>query len=193
MCCRVSECHRLTDRFVQIFVEGTEQQNRGERSIQHLHLRYLKRITDAAVVAIALKLRNLFSLDLTFCSKVSAMGIYRLLDELRHSLVELRLRSCRSLKIGSLNLEGDGRGRMASGRPNNNTNSNNEYAGRWVLNALRRRPHSTVDHSLRLIDVRGCGGQPVPNLPYTVEDAFVKGMHALQFEQKTPGFFSRSA
>jgi hypothetical protein len=189
-CLIVSECHRLTDRFVQILVEGIEQQKRGKGGLRHLHLRYLKRITDAAVVAIALKLRDLCSLDLTFCSKVTATGIYRLLDELRNSLVELRLKSCRGLQIGTRAPEGDGRRRM-SGRQSNNSN-NNDHAGHWVLNALRRRPHSRIDHSLCLLDVRGCGGQPGTNLPYTKEDPFVKGMSALQFEQKVPGFFSRS-
>ena len=189
-CLIVSECHRLTDRFVQILVEGIEQQKRGQGGLHHLHLRYLKRITDAAVVAIALKLRDLCSLDLTFCSKVTAAGIYRLLDELRSSLVELRLKSCRGLQIGTRTPEGNGRRRMP-GRQSNSSN-NNDHAGHWVLNALRRRPHSRIDHSLCLLDVRGCGGQPGTNLPYTEEDPFFKGMSALQFEQKVPGFFSRS-
>jgi len=186
----VSECHRLTDRFVQSFVDGQEQCHRGKGSLQHLHLRYLKRITDAALVAIALKLRDLFSLDLTFCSKVTAIGIYRLLDELRESLVELRLKSCRGLQIGRPNKHGDnGRRRMVSRQRNNNYSN---HAGHWVLNALRRRPHSTVHHTLCLLDVRGCGGQPGHNLPYTEEDPFVKGMSALSFRQIVPGFFSRS-
>jgi len=191
-CLIVSECHRLTDRFIQILVEGTEQQKRGEGGLHHLHLRYLKRITDAAVVAIALKLRDLLSLDLTFCSKVTATGIYRLLDELRDSLVELRLKSCRGLQIGARTLEGDGHRRIPGRQSVSSTNINNNHAGHWVLNALRRRPHSRIDHSLCLLDVRKCGGQPGTNLPYTEEDPFVKGMHALQFEQKVPGFFSRS-
>eukprot|EP00536_Pseudo-nitzschia_multiseries_P002848 jgi/Psemu1/6412/gm1.6412_g len=185
----VSECHRLTDRFVRNFVDGREQCHQGKEHLKHLHLRYLKRITDTALVAIALKLRDLFSLDLTFCSKVTATGIYRLLDELRDSLVELRLRSCRGLQIGKSN-HGDDDRRRIPGRQDNANYHN--HAGHWVLNALRRRPHSKIDHTLRLLDVRGCGGQPGHNLPYKEGDPFVKGLSALNFTQKVPGFFSRS-
>uniref|UniRef100_A0A7S4AEZ2 F-box domain-containing protein n=1 Tax=Pseudo-nitzschia australis TaxID=44445 RepID=A0A7S4AEZ2_9STRA len=187
----VSECHRLTDRFVQIFVEGKDQRHLGKGHLKHLHLRYLKRITDTAVVAIALNLRDLFSLDLTFCSKVTPKGIYRLLDELRHNLVELRLKSCRHLQIGKPNL-GENDRRRFFGQQSNNVNHNHDHAGQWVLNALRRRPHSKKDHTLCLLDVRGCGGQPAMNLPYTKGDPFVKAMSALNFTQKVPGFFSRS-
>lgn len=186
-CLIVSECHRLSDRFVQILVEGIAQQKRGKGSLHHLHLRYLKKITDAAVVAIALSLRDLYSLDLSFCSKVTATGIYRLLDELRNSLVELRLKN--SSRISSQIPGGDERRRNHDRRRNN---VNNDNAGHWILNALRRRPHSKIDHSLRLLDVRGCGRQPGNNQPYPDEDSFVKGMSALQFEQKVPGFFSKS-
>ena len=189
-CLIVSECHRLTDKFIQILVDGAEEAKRRNGGLHHLHLRYLKRITDAAVVAIGLKLRDLFSLDLTFCSKVTATGIYRLLDELRDSLVELRLKSCRGLQIGVRSEEGNHRRRIP-GRQGNGT-SNRNHAGHWILNALRRRPHSKIDHSLCLLDVRGCGGQPGTNLPYTEDDPFAKGLYALQFEQKVPGFFSRS-
>ena len=184
----VSECHRLTDRFVQTFAEGMK-----ERYLQHFDLRYLKRITDTAIVAIALNLRDLFSLDLTFCNKLTAEGIYRLLDELRHTLVELRLKSCRSLQIGQIGTpqhevnEHEQRRRIGQQR-----NSNHDHAGHWILNALRRPPHCKTDHSLCLLDVRECGGQPATPLPYPENDPFVKGMSALNFEQRVPGFFRRN-
>jgi hypothetical protein len=188
-CLIVCECHRLSDRFVEILVEGVEQKRGEEGGLHHLHLRYLKRITDTALIAIALKLRGLISLDLTFCSKITATGIFRLLDELRDSLVELRLKSCRSLQFGTQTLERHGRRRTHVRQRNSN---NHNHAGHWVLNALRRRPHSDVDHSLCLLDVRGCGGQPGTNMAYHEKDPFVKGMSALRFQQKVPGFFSRS-
>ena len=186
-CLIVSECHRLSDRFVQILVEGITQKKQGNGGLQHLHLRYLKKITDAAVIAIALNIQELVSLDLSFCSKVTATGIYRLLDELRNSLVELRLKH--SLSISSRTFDEDGRRRNHGQQSNNGSNN---HAGHWILNALRRRPHSSIDHSLCLLDVRGCGGQPGRDIPYSDEDPFVKGMSALRFEQKVPGFFSRS-
>jgi hypothetical protein len=180
----VSECHRLTDRFVQTFAEGMKQ-----RYLQHFDLRYLKRITDTAIVAIALNLRDLVSLDLTFCNKLTAEGIYRLLDELRDSLVELRLKSCRSLQIGTPQHEVINEQRRMIGQQRNN---NHDHAGHWILNALRRPPHCKTDHSLCLLDVRECGGQPATALPYPENDPFVKGMSALNFEQRVPGFFRRN-
>jgi hypothetical protein len=180
----VSECHRLTDCFVQTFAEGMKQ-----RYLQHFDLRYLKRITDTAIVAIALNLRDLFSLDLTFCNKLTAEGIYRLLDELRDSLVELRLKSCRSLQIGTPQHEVINEQRRMIGQQRNN---NHDHAGHWILNALRRPPHCKTDHSLCLLDVRECGGQPATALPYPENDPFVKGMSALNFEQRVPGFFRRN-
>jgi hypothetical protein len=180
----VSECHRLTDRFVQTFAEGMKQ-----RYLQHFDLRYLKRITDTAIVAIALNLRDLFSLDLTFCNKLTAEGIYRLLDELRDNLVELRLKSCRSLQIGTPQHEVINEQRRMIGQQRNN---NHDHAGHWILNALRRPPHCKTDHSLCLLDVRECGGQPATALPYPENDPFVKGMSALNFEQRVPGFFRRN-
>ena len=187
-CLMVSECHRLSDRFVQILVEGVAQRKRGKGGLRHLHLRYLKRITDNAVIAIALNLHSLLSLDLSFCSKITYTGIYRLLDELRSSLVELRLNHCLSI---TPQIRHTDRRRRNHGLHNNNRNS--DHAGHWILNALRRRPHSSIDHSLCLLDVRGCGGQPERNKPYPNGDPFVKGMSALQFEQSVPGFFSRTA
>jgi hypothetical protein len=180
----VSECHRLTDRFVQTFAVGMKQ-----RYLQHFDLRYLKRITDTAIVAIALNLRDLFSLDLTFCNKLTAEGIYRLLDELRDNLVELRLKSCRSLQIGTPQHEVINEQRRMIGQQRNN---NHDHAGHWILNALRRPPHCKTDHSLCLLDVRECGGQPATALPYPENDPFVKGMSALNFEQRVPGFFRRN-
>jgi hypothetical protein len=180
----VSECHRLTDRFVQTFAEGMKQ-----RYLQHFDLRYLKRITDTAIVAIALNLRDLFSLDLTFCNKLTAEGIYRLLDELRDSLVELRLKSCRSLQIGTPQHEVINEQRRMIDQQRNN---DHDHAGHWILNALRRPPHCKTDHSLCLLDVRECGGQPATALPYPENDPFVKGMSALNFEQRVPGFFRRN-
>ncbi|VEU39830.1 unnamed protein product [Pseudo-nitzschia multistriata] len=179
----VSECHRLTDRFVRAFVEGRSQRGHGTGRLRHLHLRYLKRITDASVGAIALGLRDLYSVDLSFCSRVTATGVYRLLHERRDSLAELRLASCRGLQIGRL---GPDRGRTPGRR-----SGHHDHAGHWILNALRRRPHSTVDHPLCLLDARGCGGQPAANLPYPEDDPFVGGMAALGFSQAFPGCFSR--
>jgi hypothetical protein len=175
----VSECHRLTDTFIDTLVSFP-----GLQGLHHLHLRYLRRITDASVLAIAKNMRQLYSLDLSFCSEVTAMGIYRLLESSGSHLAELRLKCCRpKLQIGQWDPSSD------QGR----TNNRRDHAGHWILNALRPPPHSVTQHSLCVLDVRLCGGQKDANVPYPESDPFVAGMSRLGFEQKVPGFFSRPA
>jgi hypothetical protein len=168
----VSECHRLTDRFVVTLTSRVPQLN-------HLHLRYCKRITDSGINAITNNMNNLYSLDLSFCTRVTAASIFNLLEIRHYCLSELRLKTCTKLEIaydpdGPPLLRGAGTG---------------GGAGRLILNALR----SNADHSLCVLDVRECGGQPNISNPYPESDPFVTGMKVLQFEQRVPGFFCRPA
>eukprot|EP00539_Tryblionella_compressa_P013365 CAMPEP_0178822280 /NCGR_PEP_ID=MMETSP0746-20121128/4511_1 /TAXON_ID=913974 /ORGANISM="Nitzschia punctata, Strain CCMP561" /LENGTH=696 /DNA_ID=CAMNT_0020483781 /DNA_START=106 /DNA_END=2197 /DNA_ORIENTATION=- len=187
----VSECHRLTDAFIETLVSVTGLQE----GLRHLHLRYLKKISDKSISAIAANLR-LYSLDLSFCSQVTSTGIYRLLEDCRDCLVELRLKCCRNLQIGSVEslsggevfLEAENWRRMQRQQQQSSTGLGRD--GNWILNALRRPPHCLVDHTLCVLDVRQCGGQPVSNVPYPDSDPFVIGMAKLNFEQVVPGFFS---
>lgn len=189
----VSECHRLTDGFVQTLVAFPCIQ----QGLQHLHLRYLKRITDASIVAIGQNLhQGLYSLDLSFCSRLTAMGIYQLLDSCRHCLAELRLTSCSNLQIGRQEEDDEFHDRATSGARRHG--NGRDHAGYWILNALQRPYGATLlssqyNHALCMLDVRGCGGQPVPDGAYPDKDPFVVGMVALQFEQKIPGLFARPA
>ena len=93
----VSECHRLTDAFVLGITQSLQQ-------LVHLDLRYLRRITDASLESIAHRMR-LFSLDASFCTKLTIRGLAQLLTERCTSLAELRLFSCRQLNVE----EGGGR------------------------------------------------------------------------------------
>lgn len=86
----MAECHKLGDRFVASLVEDVP-------NLQHLNLRYLRRITDDSLYAIARKAKNLFSLDLSFCAKLSAEAVGSLLLSLP-CLSELHLFGCTQLQ-----------------------------------------------------------------------------------------------
>ena len=62
----------------------------------HFQMRYLKKITDESLTAISLRLTELFSLDVSFCTKLTFVGLNKLLAGCR-SLSELRLYSCSQL------------------------------------------------------------------------------------------------
>jgi hypothetical protein len=134
---------------------------------------------------------NLYTLDLSFCTRVTAASIFHLL-EIRHDcLSELRLKSCSKLEIAR-----DPQGPPATTRGGGANNHNNHIAGgsagRLIVNGIRRY-HGACDHCLCVLDVRECGGQPSVTEPYLDNDPFVTGMKNLQFEQRVPGFFSRPA
>lgn len=154
--------------------------------LNHMHLRYCKRITDTGVNVIANNMLHLYSLDLSFCTRVTAASISKLLETRHDSLSELRLKSCNKLEIARdpepwppPEQRGRRGGDAAGGS-----------AGRLILNAIRSHLHQ---HCLCVLDVRECGGQPNATSPYPESDPFVPGMKKLQFEQQVPGFFSRPA
>ena len=131
--------------------------------------------------AIALNMPNLYSLDLSFCSRLSAAAIVRLLDLHWRTLAELRLQSC-NLEISNMDQD--------TGRLHSKSN-----AGRQILHSLRRHGGG-VDGSggccLSVLDVR-------PSLVgshdgvLADDDPFVKGMKTLSFAQTVPCCFVRPA
>lgn len=173
----LSECQQLSDDFIMAISKIPSLHN-----LRHLHLRYLIRMSDASLVAISKTFRSLFSLDLSFCSGISAIGIYQLLNQCRDHLVELRLKSILTLDIA-----------YSSKQNTNERDDRRDHAGHWILNALRPIVHTNVDHTLCVLDVRLCGGQRLLKRPYDKNDQFVVGMSKLHFEQQVPGFFRRSA
>jgi len=149
--------------------------------LQHLHLRYCKRMTDVGIGAIAGAMPDLYSLDLTFCTRVTAAGVRTLLDIRGNSLSELRLQSCRSLVFVR---DPDDPATAAE---------RSADAGRLVLNALKSRGETCC---LAVLDVRRCGGHefgPDFDEGYPAGDQFARGMASLGFEQSYPGYFSRPA
>ena len=163
-------------------------------------MRYCKRLTDNGVNAIANGLRSLYSLDLSFCSRVTSNSICGLL-ELRHqTLSELRLQECRQLKITrDPEDDDDGLHGRSGGRQDNHV-PRPARDGQAILKYLKSPSgrscllsSTTLESNLSMLDLRCCGGQPNREVGYPEEDPFVRGMKSLQFEQKTPGFFSRPA
>lgn len=63
--------------------------------LQHLSLRYCRRITDDSVDAITERLVDLQTLDLSFCTKVTIASLITLLEARGRILTELRLQQCR--------------------------------------------------------------------------------------------------
>jgi hypothetical protein len=126
-------------------------------------------------------MQDLYSLDLSFCTRVTISSIFTLLEIRGNTLAELRLNSCRKLEIA----------RDPHSPPVQRGQYNGGQAGRQILNALRSHGCSCC---LSVLDVRHCGGQSVlNNKGYPPNDPFVQGMANLEFEQKLPGFFARPA
>lgn len=172
----------------------------------HLHLRYCKRITDAGVDAIANGMQHLYSLDLSFCSKVTVRAVCSLLEWRRESLAELRLRECRQLQITQEPddfLTGDYDRRGTQQQQQNVPRTGPD--GQAILKSLRSpagysRIRSSTDNApvveeshLSMLDLRCCSGQPDICCPYPDNSAFVRGLAVLGFQQKAPGFFARPA
>lgn len=146
--------------------------------LNHIHLRYCKKITDKGISAIADSMQHLFSLDLSFCSRISSRAILNLLEVRQDTLAELRLHSCSHLDVTRDlrhhtefrgNFSGDGR------------------TGSSILNVLRSNGFRS---HLNILDLRNCGGHEAGK-GYPNDDAFVQGMAELKFQQSIPGFFQR--
>lgn len=140
-------------------------------NLAHLHLRYCKRVTDTGINAITERMHNIYSLDLSFCTRISVASISNLLEIRGDTLSELRLRNCNQLSI-TMNAQSP----TADGS-----------AGRSILAAIQAN-----DHCLCTLDVRNCGRTLVQE-SFRQDDPFVQGMTDLLFDQTVPGFFTRPA
>jgi len=154
------------------------------------------RLTDGGVIAIANGMRSLFSLDLSFCSKLTSQSICTLLELRYETLSELRLQECRQLKIAHDPDNDEGNMDRRGGR----CVAISSRDGQAILKSLRspagrRRFQPGInpaeESNISMLDLRCCGGQPSSQVAFPESDQFVRGMTALQFKQKTPGFFQR--
>jgi hypothetical protein len=124
----VSECHQLTDRFIVskgnsdwtftalcplcfkvFFFNAHILQSPKLNLVQvvphliHLHLRYLRRITDCSINAIASSMTQLYSIDLSFCNRITSSAIQHLLCTLTFGLAEIRLFHCHQIDEWAFN------------------------------------------------------------------------------------------
>lgn len=151
-------------------------------------MRYCKRLTDKAVNIVANSLCHLYSLDLSFCTRLTATSIFNLLELRSESLSELRLKHCTQLSIGTTQTT-----RHYDYHASTTTRAGSD--GRLIVNAIRSQPN----HCLSILDLRDCGGQSGSSTAmnhcfyYPETDQTVIGLKALGFEQRAPGLFSRPA
>lgn len=123
-------------------------------------------------------MQDLYSLDLSFCTRISSASILNLLEIRSGTLSELRISNCSQLNISM------------SSQSNINGRDGNASTGRVILSVLQANADG---NSLCILDVRSCAGHTNAFESYSEDDPFVEGMKALQFEQVAPGFFSRPA
>lgn len=151
-------------------------------TLHHLHLGYCKQLIDNSINAIATQMKDIYSLDVSFCTHITISSISTLLQTRSKSLAELRLKHCRQIEIGI---------------PLLSINEENSYGidGKKILDILQSSSNSTSS-CLSILDVRFCGSQNqtfLSNGGYHINDPFVDGMLQFNFEQKVPGFFVRKA
>ncbi|KAL7473288.1 hypothetical protein ACHAXS_013740 [Conticribra weissflogii] len=163
----VSECHKLTDRFVHGISQSLPQ-------LVHLQLRYLRRLTDSGIDAISSRMPGLYSLDVSFCTKLTINGLVQLLRSRSESLAELRLYSCRQL-----DLEGSNGGMGANGR-------RAVGGGQRLVQALKTERRRSI---LSFLDLRKC----YQHEPFSRDELFLNGMSGLGFDEPMNGLFVRRA
>lgn len=147
--------------------------------LNHLHLRYCKKITDAGVNAITHAMRRLYSLDLSFCSRITSAAIVSLLQLRKETLTELRVQNCPLLDTSN---------DVAHHSDANRDFSNNGEAGHAIFHALCSV--GSLSH-LSILDLRNCRRRRSINEGFPCDDTFAQEMLTLRFKQVVPGFFCR--
>mmetsp|Transcript_27974 Transcript_27974/g.80849 ORF Transcript_27974/g.80849 Transcript_27974/m.80849 type:complete len:627 (-) Transcript_27974:62-1942(-) len=175
----VAECHNLTDAFITDLTQSS-----NACSIEHLNLRYLRRLTD--ISAIAKKMSNVQSIDLSFCTNLSTPMLAYML-EFSPSLTELRLWNCHQIDVTTPRGSGLDQSTIGSA----DTESGHGTDGRALFNAIKSR--SPQKSRFLLLDVRKCIGRHRHYAARQADFCFIQGMANIGFEQKIELFFTRSA
>ena len=147
--------------------------------LHHLHLRYCKMITDTGLGAIACSMKRLYSIDLSFCSRITVQGIVSLLESRQDTLNELRLQHCSQMFNP---------GNMSHPSESNIDALYHGYAGQAIVDILRLLGSFS---NLSALDLRNCTDQTNGVMGFANEDPFLRGMLALGFAQLVPGFLRR--
>lgn len=168
----VSECHKLTDKFVA-GISSSQPAAAGFASrLMHLQLRYLRRITDVCLEQIVQNMTALYSLDLSFCTKLTVGGLTQLLC--LRTLAELRLYSCRQLEVEGGAARGD----------------DSVNARRNVSNGCRlAKSIENNGSNISFLDLRECQQHEL----YRRDDVFLRLMAKLGFSEILQGLFIRPA
>jgi len=149
--------------------------------IQHFHLRFLRKLTDTSVMAIAHNMTSLYSLDLSFCTLLTLDAIALLIERTSKFLCELRLYNCSQIDLSLPVTEPNTASITDTNLPNMS------IAGTRLLDAIQLNGNSGT---LYMLDVRGCAGT---YLNHDHRDrAFSWKMSSLGYRQWTPGFFQRA-
>jgi hypothetical protein len=165
----VAECHKLTDLFLADLSKSS-----NSSQIEHINLRYLRRLTDNCIPVLVDNMANLLSIDLSCCTKISTTSLSHLL-EFAPSLTELRLWNCHQIDVTI---------------PHDDEGGLNGADGRVLLNAIQSRS----DRKCRFVtlDLRGCIGRHRDHKTRKDDITFYNRMAKLGFEQKVKLFFTRS-
>jgi hypothetical protein len=123
-------------------------------------------------------MKHLYSLDLSFCSRVTFAALLNLLEIRQETLTELRLQSNPHLDVAR------------DLRHHSEFPGNNSGEGRVGLAILHCLQAAGKRSNLSVLDLRGCGGFR-SETGYPSDDPFVLGMSTLQFKQPIDGFFQR--
>eukprot|EP01082_Thalassiosira_pseudonana_P008705 g7913.t1 g7913 contig26:552629-555163(+) len=160
----VSECHKLTDAFVLGISQSLSH-------LLHIQLRYLRRISDVSIEAISM-MPGLYSLDVSFCTKLTVGGLTRLVTNRCASLSELRLYSCRQLNVDGGPIATGGVNRVGGGRP--------------LAQAIRSVSDDSI---LSFLDLRECNVSE----SFSRDETFLREMADLGFQESLRGLFVRPA
>ena len=149
--------------------------------LHHLNLRFCRLISDDAVHLVAQRMQNLYSLELSYCPKVTAYAVTNLLHLRGENLAELYLHHCRNLHVI----------RGTSTAPNPHQAYQDETVGLSMISDALRAHGGRC--SLSVLDIRCCCGPADDSEPFEDNSRFVDELSFLGFEQKANGYFSRSA
>ena len=177
----VAECHNLTDAFIKELAQSS-----NACSIEHLNLRYLRRLTDDGIYTIVNKMSCIQSIDLSFCTDLSTSLLAYML-EFSPSLTEVRLCNCHQIDVTIPRVSGTDQSTTGSADTESGPCGAN---GRALLNAIKSR--SPKKSRFVLLDVRKCVGRHRHHDTRQADDIFMKGMANIGFEQKVELFFTRS-
>ena len=140
-----------------------------------MQMRYCGLLTDVAITALARSLRSIYSLDISFCTRITVRALVELLHFRSKSLFELRLYRCRQL---------DFRDSVGMRRPVQNMTSATSPTSDSFLKALKK------DTCLSVLDLRQCAPF-LSGKTLAANHSFSRRMKKFGFSENVSGFFTQ--